>query len=1111
MERLVFISSTSSTPSSVTPTSSTTNVPQVVLSPTMRRFQQYKVKPEQLTCGEYEYRLKFQHGIGLKKTRNSTFSQIQEYNQYISELDTLDELATALTCTSGGIVRINSNVPISKLDFDQWCLTQKDRFKQYMSDKVYPACIDLQYDAGCIIVLLKKAPEFVTTRTHLTTRGIGHSEKVRHAAGVQRLLSQTVKHSYTIALQNSYNYGDVFPYSEGKHIEFKCFKSAKSANDILEELTKERNSGLFFGFGNTGGGGYAILGIDEDRNTGNTVVEGQCLPPNDHELFQMELNRYLTKDSQGNSRIWGKERYTPWLKRDWDIAFIPVHNGPEPNSLFLDCSHQCRFVIVILIHQCDGGVFAKRPESYMIDDNGDIDQVSFENWRNQQSASRRLYKRTILHEPSLLPCTSTSQQPASRRQYNQPASQSILPQPASQLIFPRLDTWSSQDPYEFTADGVSVKMHSKDWKTHTGEEVDIPEQLDASPFEMFQMKRTNQHAPSLLPCTSTSQQPASRRLYNQSASQSVFPQPASQFIFPRLDTRLNTLSSHDPYEYTADGVSVKMHSKDWKTHTGEEVEIPEELDASQFEMFQMKQPIHFTPSRNTLMKTNMLLGRVCDSLEAYMGEAFAITSPNIFKCFNCEITIPQSPHHVMDIFTMNAAGKTRLCSVCAKAESPIDELAQVTSARILARIIKKGILQIMSNREDLHIVDIHIPVMIYRFDGTDYYEPSPNIVEEAFISDAYDVDMIKSGIARLLLRNKEGSLFDAVGKEFTLHYSPHQIAATLSCWGYPISIITGAPGTGKSLVIQELCRMNGKNKSLYFCLTHALAQRAGYKNKIDALYVETCQDIVDHLGDQRYKDRTFIAIDDAQTLSWTESSLSTLCELLTGKCLTVALDSMFHNYKDHDQGEKLIGFLVAKSRELYLTEPYQQTLLRIFRNSEVVTCYMRLGFKEPMKQKRMESHALVEGDDVNVISVDNFHYMDTRNGVLRRVQYLCNDYKPRHIAVLIYRGTHSEVTAKIILKLFDKYLHHTNPHEATYPATGVTISSLDNFMGMDSQVVVCPVWKGSENILSNAKFRCAVSSRAIRRIEFLQPDLDHKQAEVHGLDQVPTGYKKGYT
>ena len=361
-----------------------------------------------------------------------------------------------------------------------------------------------------------------------------------------------------------------------------------------------------------------------------------------------------------------------------------------------------------------------------------------------------------------------------------------------------------------------------------------------------------------------------------------------------------TASSTQPIK----GLSVKTHSTDWKTHSREEVKIPEDIDISQFEMFEMKQPINFTPSRSTLMKTSMFMQRVCYSLDAYMGKAFAIASPNMFKCFKCEIPVPQSPHHVMDIFSMNTAGMTRLCSVYEKAGSPSDMQNQVIYSHFLIMTIKKDILQILSHMKYLHIVNMHIPVMIYRFDGTDYYERSPNIVEDAFSSDEYDVDMIKSGIARLLLRNKEGSLFDAVGDEFTIHYSPHQIAATLSCWGYPISIITGAPGTGKSLVIQELCRINEKDNSLYFCLTQALAQRAGYKNKIDALYVETCQDIVDHLGDQRYKDRTFIAIDDAQTLSWTESSLSTLCELLTGKCLTVALDSM--------------------------------TLLRIFRNSEVV-------------------------------------------------------------------------------------------------------------------------------------------------------------------------------
>ena len=971
----------------ISPNAATSGIQSANYPPTtsnIQHYQQYKVHSEQLTCGEYEYRITFQYGIGLKKTKHSTTSQIQDYNRYISELDTLDELATALTCTSGGIVIINSNARITKLDFDRWCLTQKDRFKQYMSDKVYPACIDLHYEAGSIIVLVKKAPEFVTTQTHLQTRGCGHNETVRHYAGIQMLLSRPVKHSHKITLQQSYNYGDPFPYSEGKNTEFKCFKGATSVSDIMDGLTGGRNSGLLFGFGSTDGGGYAILGIDEDRHTGNIVVKGQCLPHNDHQLFEIELERYLIEDSQGNLRIWGREGYTPQKNKDWDVEFIPVLNGPVPcQPQCRYCSHKDRVVILINIHQCAGGVFAKRPDSYISDDNGDIDKVPFESWKNQHMPARLSTSPPLASQP-------TSQPPAS-----QPTPQPPVSRPTPSMLEP------------------------------------------------------------------------------------------------------------------TQGLSVKMHSKDWKTRTREIVKIPEDIDISEFAMFEMKQPINFTPDRRTLVKTIPLMQRVCDSLEADMGEAFAVTSTKMLKCFNSKVSNLQSPHHVLDILSVNIAGRIRLCCVYAKEGSPSNKLRQVANSRILARIIKKSILQIMSARKDLHLVNIHIPVIVYRFEGTDYVEPSPNIVQTTFTSNEYDVDMIKSGIARLLLLNKEGSLFDAVGDEFTIHYSPHQIAATLSCLGYPISIITGAPGTGKSLVIQELCRMNGKDNSLYFCLTQALAQRAGYKNKIDALYVETCQDIVDDLGDQRYKDRTLIAIDDAQTLSWTESSLSTLCELLTGKCLTVALDSMFHNYKDDDQGEKLKRILIDKSAQLHGIESYQKTLLHIFRNSEVVTYYMRSGFKEePIKQKRMISQALVEGDDVNVISVYNMHLMNERNGVLRHVNDLCTSYKPEDIAVIIHRGTHTEATAKIFLTLFNKYLHHTNPHEATYPVTGVTISSLDNFMGMDSQVVVCPVWNGSEDILSNAKYRCAVSSRAIQRTDFLQSIVDPKQAEVHGLDQEQPAYIK---
>ena len=536
------------------------------------------------------------------------------------------------------------------------------------------------------------------------------------------------------------------------------------------------------------------------------------------------------------------------------------------------------------------------------------------------------------------------------------------------------------------------------------------------------------------------------------------------------------------------------------------LQIPDDI-VNEFGMFKMKQPINFTPSRDTLISNHPQMKRICDLLEADMGKAFTITSPSLFKCINSDVTIPHSPHHVLGIFALNVKGEMLVCSVCGEDGTPAEQEEQVTHVKVLARVMKKCILQVLSDSSDLRIIHIHIACRVYRFKGSDCIQPSPDIVSRTFCSDEHDVDVIKKGVARLLLLHKQGSLFDAVGDEFSIRFSPHQIAATLECTQHPISIITGAPGTGKSLVLQELCGINGKDKSLYFCLTKALTERVNYYNKTDAIHVKNCYDIVDHLGDPQYKDRTLIAIDDAQNLAWDDSSLSLLCGKMTEKCLTVALDSLFHDFQQGSQFKDLTNGLVEQSVELYGVVPYQKPLKDIFRNSEVVTHYMKSGFADT-KKRSMVSHTIHEGDDVGIISAENMHMMDGTNGILKHVQDLLTKYEARDIAVLLHRNIDVEITSIMILRLFARYIPTAAPQPASYPATGIVVASLADYIGIDSQVIVCPVWEGSEALLDNPKFRCAVASRGVVRVDFLQSKIDHKLAKIHGLDQVSQRYRK---
>ena len=768
--------------------------------------------------------------------------------------------------------------------------------------------------------------------------------------------------------------------------------------------------------------------------TGATLVRGQPLLKHEMPLLATAIRDFLTLDSTGSSRIWGTEGYKPQRGTDWDINCVPVTKGPVPcHPKCKSCGHATRYLVIIHIHQFTGGVFEKTPESYQINDDGDIQQIPFSAWK-------RKHQLSAASTPS--PAGSQTTQSTKCTAGTQ-ATQSTTSLTGSQT------THSIISPAGFGAT-----------------------QPTTSPVGSQTTHSTT--SPAGFQATQSTISPAT-----------VTPQ------LPR-----NTLS-------------YKQHSSAWTSHA---VHIPSTRDLSEdvvntFDMFKMSQPMNVTPSWDTLFKYHPHLQSVLSILDSEMGESFAVVAgPSLFQCFNSNMKIPQCPHLIADIMSMNTEGKLLICSVCEEGGSLQEEVEQVTYGNILTRVVKKKLLQIEGIPMD-HVVRLYIHTRVYRLTGTGYIPPY-DIVTKIFSSTTKDVDTIKTRIAHLLLE-KQGYLFDAIGEQISLYLSPRQIAITLNCMQHHVSIITGAPGTGKSLVLQELCRMNGRDKSIYVCINQALAARVKHHNIIDVLCVNDSHDLVQRLRDPLYVNRTLVAIDDAQMMrfSWDQSSVSELCGCLM---IIFALDSEFHNYQQHTCE------LVQLVNNEIMETPYQETLHDIYRNTEVVISYMQSGFPEKLKA-RMRSKATLSGDDVRVTAIENMSTMEETNGILEHIQELCasgtggRGYSPRDIAMLVHRSSSRDTlaTVELLKRLFIKYWPVSLPQSAViYPTRGIIIESLENFIGIDSCMILCPVW--DESLLQNAKYRNAVSSRGIQCVEFLKTAIRNVEGKLHGMDQVPAGFDKGY-
>ena len=110
-------------------------------------------------------------------------------------------------------------------------------------------------------------------------------------------------------------------------------------------------------------------------------IFGQALSITDEPNLISFLTSFFTVDPVSqDKRIWGEEGVNPIRGTHWDIDIWPVHNAPGPE----------RSVLIILhLYHCKGGVFERCPESYTVNPDATVRQLTFTEWRDMILSSQR--------------------------------------------------------------------------------------------------------------------------------------------------------------------------------------------------------------------------------------------------------------------------------------------------------------------------------------------------------------------------------------------------------------------------------------------------------------------------------------------------------------------------------------------------------------------------------------------------------------------------------------------------------------------------------------------------------------------------------------------------
>ena len=156
-------------------------------------------------------------------------------------------------------------------------------------------------------------------------------------------------------------HGEVVNLEESKETQLK-FVEDKTADKCADRITTDSNKLICYvsAFAN-GNGGHIYYGIKLNES-GFYVAYGQTVQNMDTIINKVE-------STIGEMFVWRAGKIERLIKgKQWNIFFEEVSNTKE------------KYVIVISVNAHDSGVFAREPESYVMDANGMVTRMKFSEW-----------------------------------------------------------------------------------------------------------------------------------------------------------------------------------------------------------------------------------------------------------------------------------------------------------------------------------------------------------------------------------------------------------------------------------------------------------------------------------------------------------------------------------------------------------------------------------------------------------------------------------------------------------------------------------------------------------------------------------------------------------
>ncbi|XP_076461245.1 schlafen family member 13-like isoform X2 [Babylonia areolata] len=282
------------------------------------------------------------------------------------------QYACALLNSGGGLLHMHNVEHARKVqskDLDTWWSGMESNLADILSGDDLCSYFDFvgNFDDPNFFLFVKTAEHICTLNYHCRLPTDTATHNVTYAS-VAKLLSKTGEPSPLGELPpvlTEYRYRQVEDTlkQEGKQIQFKLLATTKDQAKTFADRIRHYCVKYITAFANHYGG-HVYFGIED----ATAAVLGEALEAGMEYKITQQVQKMM-KDL-----IWGDTNVKAERGKHWDIQFYPVTSCPRMER---------RRVVVVSVCKFPGGVFTACPESYVVRQGGQVEQLDFPEWKDE--------------------------------------------------------------------------------------------------------------------------------------------------------------------------------------------------------------------------------------------------------------------------------------------------------------------------------------------------------------------------------------------------------------------------------------------------------------------------------------------------------------------------------------------------------------------------------------------------------------------------------------------------------------------------------------------------------------------------------------------------------